>query len=262
MPELVSFDGVNRLVLVDDGELLIDAQSELYSAWKRWCVLTTGGFSKEGLRYEPFFRTVAGDPIRPGKALGAHFFITSGALIRPFVGDYDLVVEGNLWPEPGADVFTAATGDSTVLATIERAADVYQVDVGGGGGGFDATDRTTLNETHDALGEFTGSAIVAAVPAVITGTLVDEQRVLLEETHGAVGQFTGTAIEATVPPVITGTLPSEQLKMLEELWYIQGLATGVPLEVSPATRRVLGIIQQSITYDSPTTGTTYVTRVA
>jgi hypothetical protein len=48
--------------------------------------------------------------------------------------------------------------------------------------------------------------------------------------------------------------------MLYELWAIQGLQTGTPLEVSPQLRRVLGILQQSITYDSPTTGTTYVLR--
>jgi hypothetical protein len=112
MPDIVTFDGVNVVVLVDDGETLIDVQAELYSAWKRWCVLTTGGFNQEGLRYEPFFRTVAGDPIRPGKSLGAHFFITSGALIRPYLGNHELTCEGNLWSEPDASIFTtpAAAG--------------------------------------------------------------------------------------------------------------------------------------------------------
>lgn len=264
MPEVVSFDGLTSLVLVNDGVVLIDAESELYSAWKRWCVTSTGGFSHEGLRYLEADRTVAGDPIRPGKALGAHFFITNGWLIRPWAtADHELVIEGNQWAEPGADIFTAPTGNVTVLGLIERAADAYQLIItgSGGGDGFTSGDRTTIDETHDALGEFTGSAIVATVPAVITGTLVTEQASWLEETYDALGEFTGTAIVATVPPVITGTMTTEQFLLLEELHYLAGLVTGSPLSVSPEERRVLGIIQQRITYDSPTTGTTYVERL-
>ena len=262
MAEKVIFDGNTSIVLVDDSVLLIDAESELYSAWKRWCVVNTGGFSKEGLQYEAFFRTVAGDPIRPGKALGAHFFITNNSLIRPWLGNHELTVEGNLWSEPGEVIFTTVTGNATVLATVERAADAYQLIItgSGGGDGFGSADRTTIDETHDALGEFTGSAIIATVPAVITGTLVTEQKDWLEDIYDAVGVFTGSAIIATVPAVITGTLTTEQATMLNELWYLAGLATGTPLEVSPETRRVIGILQQTITYDSPTTGTTYVLR--
>lgn len=263
MPEKVTFDGNTSVVLVDDGVVLIDAESELYSAWKRWCVVTTGGFSREGMQYVEAIRTVAGDPIRPGKALGAHFFITNNWLVRPWAtADHELVIEGNQWAEPGEDIFTPPTGDISVLGLIERAADAYQLIItgSGGGDGFSSSDRTTIDETHDALGEFTGTAIVATVPAVITGTLVTEQKDWLEETYDAVGVFTGSAIVATVPNVITGTLTTEQATMLNELWYLAGLATGTPLEVSPQTRRVLGILQQTITYDSPTTGTTYVLR--
>lgn len=264
MTEKVTFDGNTSVVLVDNGVVLIDAESELYSAWKRWCVVNTGGFNKEGLQYLEAIRTVAGDPIRPGKALGAHFFITNNWLIRPWsTADHELVIEGNQWAEPGEDIFTPPTGDVSVLGLIERAADAYQLIITGSGAtnGFGSADRTTIDETHDALGEFTGSAIVATVPAVITGTLVTEQKDWLEDTYDAVGTFTGSAIVATVPAVITGTLTTEQATMLAELWYIQGLATGSVLQVSPEARRVIGIIQQVITYDSPTTGTTYVTRV-
>jgi len=266
MPDTVDFDGLTSVVLVDNGIENLDAQVDLYSAWKRWCVLTTGGFSREGLKFDPFFRTVAGDPIRPGKDLGAHFFITNNCLVRPYlpVGYYELVVEGNLWSEPGEAIFTAVTGSATVLATVERAADSYRLTItgsGGGADGFTSADRTTIGETHDSLGTFTGSAIVATVPAVITGTLVTEQALWLEETYNALGTFTGSAIIATVPAVITGTLTTEENMMLTELWDIQGLATGTPLEVSGVERRVQGLIRQSIEPDTPVTGTVRVTRV-
>ena len=131
MPDKVVFDGGSSVVLVGTGITQLDAQADLYSAWKRWCVLETGGFSREGLQYYEAFRTVAGDPIRPGKALGAHFFITNNWLVRPYLGNHELTVEGNQWAEPGEAIFTTVTGDATVLATIERAADAYQLIITG-----------------------------------------------------------------------------------------------------------------------------------
>jgi hypothetical protein len=223
--DVVDFDGLNSVVLEGDGIVNLDAEADMYSAWKRWCVLTTGGFSREGLKYDPAIRTVAGDPIRQDKALGAHFFITNGWHYRPHAANHETIIEGNLWPEAGEDIYTGVTGAFTVLVTVERAVDVLQSLVTGTSGGFETTDRTTIEETQAALGEFTGSAIVA-----------------------------------TVPPVITGTLTSEQALQLDELHAVQGLQTGTPLEVSETERRVLGKITQDIEADTPVTGTVRVTR--
>jgi len=224
--DVVDFDGLNAVVLEGVGVTNLDAEADLYSAWKRWCVLTTGGFNREGLKYPPALRTVAGDPIRPGKALGAHFFITNGWHYRPYAGDHETVIVGNLWPESGQVIYTGVTGSFTVLATVERAVDALQLVItGSGGGGFSTADRTTIEETQDALGSYTGTAVVAAVPSVITGTLTSEQATQLDELHA-----------------------------------IQGLQTGTPLEVSETERRVLGKITQTVEADTPSSGTVRVTR--
>jgi hypothetical protein len=229
VPDQVTFDGLTSVVLVNVGIVNLDTEPDLYSAWKRWCVLTTGGFNRDGLKYDPAFRTVAGDPIRADKALGAHFFITNDWHLRPFAGNHELVIEGNLWPEAGEVIYTGVTGTFTVLATVERAVDVLSDIVtvtGTGGDGFTAADRTTITETHDALGTFTGTVVVAEIEGgVVTGVLIPLQALQLDELHA-----------------------------------IQGLQTGILLEVSETERRVLGKITQSIEADTPVSGTVRVTR--
>lgn len=227
MADVVDFDGLNSVVLEGVGITNLDAEADLYSAWKRWCVLETGGFSREGLRYDPAFRTVAGDPVRVGKALGAHFFITNAWHYRPHGADHETVIAGNLWPESGEVIYTSVTGTFTVLATVERAVDALQVIVtaSGSAGGFESGDRTTIEETHDALGQYTGSFHVVGVEGVVTGVLASDQALQLDELHA-----------------------------------IQGLQTGTPLEVSEIERRVTGKITQTIEADTPSSGTVRVTR--
>jgi hypothetical protein len=229
MPEKVTFDGETSVVLVDEFETEVDAETHLYSGWKRFAQS-----DPDGLKYRPAFRTVAGDPISPTKSLGAVFFITNDWLIRPWLGNHELVVEGDLYAETGKDIFTPVTGAATVGAFVERSISSL-------------VDVVTVSGT-------------ASVPAVVTGTLVDEQRVLLEETHDALGQYTGTPI--SVPPITGGFDPGDRI-MLEELWYMQALGgTGTPLEVSEEHRMVTGIFFQEIEADTPASGTVRVTRTA
>jgi hypothetical protein len=173
VPDLVEFDGLTSVILELDGVTNPDVQADIYSAWKRWCVSTTGAFDREGLKYPPAVRTVAGDPIRPGKALGAHFFITNNWHYRPYAGDHETVLEGNLWPESGEVIYTAVTGNFTVLATVERAVDALQLTV-----------------------TASGSAGVA-IPPVITGVLVSDQALQLDELHAIQGLQTGTPLEVS-----------------------------------------------------------------
>jgi hypothetical protein len=36
MADPVTFDGPNRLIIVNDGETELEAERDIYSAWKRW----------------------------------------------------------------------------------------------------------------------------------------------------------------------------------------------------------------------------------
>ena len=90
-PQKVTFDGENRLIYVNEGVTELDVQIDLYSAWKEWMVQYP-----EHAGFLPAMRVVGGDPIGPGRALGATYFLTNGWRLRTWEGDHRLVILGNL----------------------------------------------------------------------------------------------------------------------------------------------------------------------
>lgn len=112
MADIVTFDGENRLILVNSGYPTIDFDSQVYSAWKRWITLS------DNSKYAEAIRVVGGDPISDVKSLGSTFFMMNGWRIRPYETDHRLTVNGNVFTDPAGDsVFIPATGSHSV--TIE-----------------------------------------------------------------------------------------------------------------------------------------------
>lgn len=108
----VTFDAVNRLILVNDGITELDVGTDLYSAWKEWMQQRP-----EHAGFLPAFRTVGGDPIGPGRSLGGTYFLVNGWRIRTWEGDHRLVVLGNLYTEEGDPPFVPTVNPFTI--TIE-----------------------------------------------------------------------------------------------------------------------------------------------
>jgi hypothetical protein len=107
----VSFDGPNRLMVVNPGTLELDVETDIYSDWKEWTLIGDNG------KYLPAMRTVGGDPTTAGLALGATFFLINGWRIRSWEGDHRLQVAGNLYTEEGDSPYIPVLGAYTV--TIE-----------------------------------------------------------------------------------------------------------------------------------------------
>lgn len=105
----VSFDGPNRLMVVNHGVLEIDVEVDLYSEWKAWKLLGDNG------KYLPAMRTVGGDPTTAGRALGATFFLSNGWRVRSWEGDHRLSVTGNLFTEEGESPFVPVLGPYTAV---------------------------------------------------------------------------------------------------------------------------------------------------
>jgi len=64
----VTFDGPNKLIIINDGESSISIQDDIYSSWKQWISL------RDYLKFVPACRSVGGDPTVEGNFLGATFF--------------------------------------------------------------------------------------------------------------------------------------------------------------------------------------------
>jgi hypothetical protein len=117
MAEKVTFDPVNRLIIVDNGITELDAKVDLYSDAKEdWASDAT----LNKLRLP--FRTIGGDPLGGGLTAGAYFFLQNqnGWRLRPYEGDHELRIVGNFYPEDaGSPVIVPTLGDYTVLVRLE-----------------------------------------------------------------------------------------------------------------------------------------------
>src|SRR6056300_486740 len=106
----VTFDGVNRLILVNEEVTELNVQAELYSEWKEWVRLRDHG------KFTPAFSVVGGDPITSDRSLGNTFFLENGWRIKPYEGEYVLTIEGNLYTrEPGQNPAVPTSGVSVNL---------------------------------------------------------------------------------------------------------------------------------------------------
>jgi len=120
----VTFDGPNKLILVNDGVTAINVGSGLYSDWKEWIQATPDGLYTS--TYLRAMRGVGGDPLPGTRFLGATYFLTNGWRIKPYSGSYSLSITGNLYTEEGVSPFVDADGllnniriESTVSTLVE-----------------------------------------------------------------------------------------------------------------------------------------------
>ena len=110
----VTFNGLEKLIIVNDGVTTLSVIRDLYSEWKKW--FKSGTNSK----FLPAMRSVGGDPISDVKDLGATFFLINGWRIRPFEGDHRLIIQGNLFTDPAGDsIVTDTIGDWRIVIEME-----------------------------------------------------------------------------------------------------------------------------------------------
>ena len=120
MPERVTFDGPNKIININFGETEIDAQRDLYSAWKRWVTVDPSG---AGIPYNsgylPAFRTTGGDPVGAGQNISGYFFLINGWRVRSWEGDHFLTVNGNLYVDEGGSPFIPTVGDFQIVIALQ-----------------------------------------------------------------------------------------------------------------------------------------------
>jgi hypothetical protein len=121
----VSFDGALRRIIVDDGVSSLSVMVDVYSAWKRWVLLS------DNSKYAAAMRSVGGDPLPGGQFLGATFFLLNGWKIRPYEGDHTLTLNGNLYSEDGSSPFVRTIGDFNVLIQQNNSAIVQGISTSG-----------------------------------------------------------------------------------------------------------------------------------
>jgi len=273
----VTFDGVNRLILVNEGVTELDAQIDLYSDWKEWTRL------RDNLKYEPAFSTVGGEPTIEGQKLDVTYFLINGWKIKPYSGQYTLNIVGNLFDVDGGEIkvpadinplfpnnITINTQTSVIVRQLNPQIDFNPtIEVSGSGLNSDESSTLTSIEgsVNDLTGSFTGfsqeinnisSSIIDINDDIIT---VNQE---LSTINGTLFEISGSIVEVRniLQQPVTASLVSSQLAILQEiqgkvdeLHRLKGLQPANPLTVT-RTKRIAGDIDQDITYVSASNTTT------
>ena len=102
----VTFDGINKLIIINYGVVNIEVKSDLYSAWKEWSRF----HETQNLKFAEAFRVVGGDPTIGDNIITPYFYLQNGWKIRPFEGNHSLEVSGILLTETGDSPFIPTLG--------------------------------------------------------------------------------------------------------------------------------------------------------
>jgi len=123
----VTFDGANKLIIVNYGVTEIDVRTDIYSDWKEWMLVRENG------KYALALSAIGGDPITDASNVGITYFLENGWRIKMWEGDHQLSVAGNLFTrEPGEDPYIETEGNYKVtIATVRsNLVDLITPDVG------------------------------------------------------------------------------------------------------------------------------------
>lgn len=273
----VTFDGINRRIIINPDVTEIDVEIDLYSDWKEWSQLY------DNLKFLPAFRTTGGDPLPGGRRVGQYFFLTNGwKLIAPT--DYlasDIQIVGNLFADDGSDVF--AEGENpyrlirqvvsqfTEIASPTVNVDDLQIVISGSGLTEDESQKLDYlvsisgiqtqsleelivisTQTSQSIGQVLVSQSVAYTELVNQTQLLQQQSsslsqqlVLLQEQSSSLVTLQ-TKMDTVLTNTSSGSLTPEQATMMLEMYRILGLDPTRPLIVTPNSRDAGVEISQTI----------------
>ena len=103
----VSFDGPNKLILINEGVTTLNVGTDVYSAWKQWIVELGLVEHQDNPAYEEAISAIGGEPTPTGN-IGSTFFLENDWKLKPYPGTYRLTVNGNLYSVDGSNPYVAA----------------------------------------------------------------------------------------------------------------------------------------------------------
>jgi hypothetical protein len=224
----VTFDGINKLILINNGEVQLDVQQDLYSDWKEWVRL------ESNLKYLPPFNTVGGEPTVAGQRLDVTYFLINGWKLKPYQGTYDLNLVGNIFDVDGG--------------TIKVPADIN----------INNPNNITINTNTSVIVRQVDSGVAASG----SGGLTDDESTALFNIEGKVVSIYGGATP------VSASLEQEQLTTLNdisakvaEIWKLHGLDVTNPLTVTRTSRTFDDIVQSISTIGTGSAQETTITRL-
>lgn len=150
----VTFDGTNKLIIINNGFTQINA-IDVYSWWKEWITIS------DNSKFSQAFRTIGGDPIGSGQFVAPYFFLINGWKMRPYEGDHLLTVNGNLFLDGGGNPFISTLGNYNVTINLQTSSNAT-VNTISTGSGLSTIQATYLEELYKIHGLLSGSPLLVS----------------------------------------------------------------------------------------------------
>jgi hypothetical protein len=107
----VTFDGINRLIIVNPGETSINIKNDVYSSWKEWARI------RDHAKFLPALRTTGGDSIGGGQFTGdSYFLINNWRIFISTACDINGIIYSDNYPSP----FVTQEGANIVRSTVSN----------------------------------------------------------------------------------------------------------------------------------------------
>jgi hypothetical protein len=120
----VTFDGPNRLIIINPGQPAISVKEDIYSSWKEWARL------RDNSRFLPAIRTTGGDPINEIQFTGDTYFLINNW--RIFISDateISGVIYSDNFPTPFVTAENAKIVRNTVSNLVQSLGFTGSVDI-------------------------------------------------------------------------------------------------------------------------------------
>lgn len=110
----VTFDGINRQIIINDGVSVVDVKRDIYSDWKEWSRL------RDNLKYIQAIRTIGGDAIDTlnNRYAGDIYFLMNGWKV---VVKHAVQLTGILYSDDGSTPYVIEAGGG-IQATVSNLA--------------------------------------------------------------------------------------------------------------------------------------------
>jgi hypothetical protein len=199
----VQFVGQEKVILVNPGETELDVRKDIYSPWKKWLQ----DFHNTG--FLPALRTIGGEEIGTGTNISPYFFLLNGWRIRPFEGDHQLVIQGNLFVDGGGNPFLPTIGSHNVYITSQTSANAVTVE----------TNKGMLTaEQHKSLME-TIPEKIATLDSIVQDVVdrTDEVAIDVELIEGKLGEVKNQTFALPTDPASQNQIATSLSEMERRL---------------------------------------------
>ena len=255
----VTFDGVNKLILINPGETTVNVQDDIYGAWKQWMLLK----NIENFRYLKPIDIVGGEPLPGDQALDSTFFLINGWKIKPYPGSYTLNIVGNVFDIDGgsikADADTTEGIQNNIAINTQTSAVVRRIqgsesDITASLVTSQAAQLTSIENTTNTIDSTTTNSY----------NQILSQSADINDIRGSTSANYNLLLSNSSSIQDIDTIVTELQTKLDELWQVHGLKIGFPVNVTQTARTIVGgtISQSFSTIGSGSLQNTTVDRIS